>query len=195
MYGETDAHPSGYGQGNSGFSGMPLWKVQQQTQHKEMVKAAQQKYLDEQEALRAEKQKQDTELQKGHQLVADAAVWPGRGSRLARHVVVRDLRKVAGALNIQLPSQGVFAAPGPRALLALFDGHGAGGQDQDPKVVEMCCRSLPTTVLRNLAPLCNAPQCTPAFVKATLLKTFEDLPAPPAGSAPCSAAVLLVVGD
>lgn len=78
-------------------------------------------------------------------------------------------------------------------MLALVDGHGAAGSD--PKVVETVCRALPTTVLRNLAPLSNAPQCTPAFVKAALLKTFEDLPAPPAGAAPCSAAVLLVVGD
>lgn len=196
MYGETDAHPSGYGQGNGGFSGTPLWKLQQQNHHKAMVLAAQQAYLDEQEAVKAEKLKLDKEREKGRRLLVDAAVHAnGQPQKLVRHVLVKDLRKVAGALNMQLPTQGVFGHGGQRALFALFDCQAA--EVPDPKVAETCCRQLPVTMLRNVCML-PAQNCIPAFVKAALLKSFEDLERDLSASGigkQCAASVVLVVGD
>lgn len=198
MYGECDAHPSGYGQGNGGFSGTPMWKVQQQNQYKEMVKAAQQAHLEEQDALKAEQLKLDAARDKGQRLIVDAVVLPGSsGQKLVRHVIVKDLRKVSGTLNIQLPTQGVFEGTGQRALFALFDSQAA--EMPDPKVAEACCRLLPVTLLRNLATL-QAHNCIPAFVKATLLKTFEDLERDLEGNGSgigeqCSASLVLLVGN
>mmetsp|Transcript_43818 Transcript_43818/g.115748 ORF Transcript_43818/g.115748 Transcript_43818/m.115748 type:complete len:470 (-) Transcript_43818:268-1677(-) len=172
MYGETDAHPSGYGQGNLGFSGTPLWKLKQQTNHQLLVQAAQQQYLDEQKALEAEKVRLDEERSLGQRLFVDAVFVPGKsGQQLVRHVLVKDLQKVAGALNIRLPNTGIFSDSGQRALFALFDSQGTLAAS---KVAETCCRQLPVKLLRNLASL-PVESCNPTFVKASLLRTFEDL--------------------
>jgi len=192
MYGETDSHPSGYGQGNGGFSGTPLRKLKQQNHHQALVQAAQQAYLDEQEAAKAEKQKLDAEKEKSQRLIIDAVVHPVTNPRLARHVLVKDLRKVAGALNISLPTQGIFADGGCRSIVALFDSQGVS--EPDAKAAETCCRQLPVTLLRNVS-MVPAQNCIPAYVKAALLKTFEDLDLAVSGIGKrCAAAVAFVVG-
>lgn len=192
MYGETDAHPSGYGQGNGGFSGTPLWKLKQQNHHQALVQAAQQAYLEEQEAAKAERLKLDAEREKCRRLIIDAVVHPVASPKPVRHVLVKDLRKVAGALNISLPTQGIFSDGGQRAVIALFDSQAAF--EPDPKVAEMCCRQLPVTMLRNIS-MVPAQNCIPAYVKAALLKTFEDLDQSVMGIGKhCAAAVVLIVG-
>lgn len=213
MYGECDAHPSGYGQGNNGFSGAPMWKIKQQTAHHQaMVQAAQRAFMDGKEAEEAERRRVALELERGHKLLVDAVVLsagilvapaqekdktgvtPPQVVKLVRNVIVRDLRKVAGTLNIPLPKAGLFADTGQRALFALFDGQ--SDDAPDPRVAEACCRQLPVLLLRNLAPL--PPQnCVAAFVKAAMLKTFEDLgkELSAAGlSTKCAASVVLIVG-
>jgi len=156
------------------------------------VQAAQQAYLDEQEAAKAEKQKLDAEKEKSQRLIIDAVVHPVTNPRLARHVLVKDLRKVAGALNISLPTQGIFADGGCRSIVALFDSQGVS--EPDAKAAETCCRQLPVTLLRNVS-MVPAQNCIPAYVKAALLKTFEDLDLAVSGIGKrCAAAVAFVVG-
>jgi len=169
-----------------------MWKLKQQNHHQALVQAAQQAYLDEQEAAKAEKQKLDAEKEKSQRLIIDAVVHPVTNPRPARHVLVKDLRKVAGALNINLPTQGIFADGGCRSIVALFDSQGAA--EPDAKAAETCCRQLPVTLLRNVS-MVPAQNCIPAYVKAALLKTFEDLDLAVSGiGRRCAAAVALVVG-
>lgn len=148
--------------------------------------------MDEQEAAKAEKQKLDAEKEKSQRLIIDAVVHPVTNPRPARHVLVKDLRKVAGALNINLPTQGIFADGGCRSLVALFDSQGVA--EPDAKAAETCCRQLPVTLLRNVS-MVPAQNCIPAYVKAALLKTFEDLDLAVSGiGRRCAAAVAFVVG-
>jgi len=198
-YGEADSHPSGFEQGNTGYSGAPLWKIKQQTaQHQALVQQAQQTALEEQKKLEAQK-KTETNILTGPRIFADGVVMRGtKGQQLVRHMLVKDLRKAAGAMRMALPVSGIFDdGGGPRALFALFDGHGMEGSGFGPKASEHCCRHVLGNVLRNLLSL-PADSCTATFVKAALLKTFEDLDTELVTmQVPdrCSASLVLIIGE
>eukprot|EP00927_Polykrikos_kofoidii_P040565 TRINITY_DN34649_c0_g2_i1.p1 TRINITY_DN34649_c0_g2~~TRINITY_DN34649_c0_g2_i1.p1 ORF type:complete len:489 (-),score=111.74 TRINITY_DN34649_c0_g2_i1:210-1676(-) len=197
-YGEADSHPSGFEQGNTGYSGAPLWKIKQQTaQHQAMVQAAQMAALEEQKKAEDAK-KAEHATHTGPRILADGLVSRGKttGPQLARLVLVKDLRKAAGAMRMLLPTQGIFNdGGGPRALFALFDGH--GGDGFGAKAAEHCCRHVLGHVLRNLLSL-PSDSCTATFVKAALLKTFEDLEGELAMAQimeRCNASLALIIGD
>jgi len=95
---------------------------------------------------------------------------------MVRNILVKDLRRAANVMGLTLPLRGIFDdGGGNRALFAIFDGQvppeGGGG---GAKAAEICCRQVLGKVLRNLLSL-PADSCTATFVKAALLKTFEDL--------------------
>eukprot|EP00929_Paragymnodinium_shiwhaense_P107848 TRINITY_DN74202_c0_g1_i1.p1 TRINITY_DN74202_c0_g1~~TRINITY_DN74202_c0_g1_i1.p1 ORF type:complete len:490 (-),score=135.90 TRINITY_DN74202_c0_g1_i1:81-1550(-) len=196
-YGEADSHPSGFEQGNIGYSGAPLWKIKQQTQqHQAMVQAAQEAALEEQKRLE-ELKKAQVEQQKGDKIFADGVMVKGtKGAQMVKQILVKDLRKAASAMRMKLPEHGIFNdGGGLRALFALFDGH--GGEGLGPKSAEHCCRHLLGNILRNLLSL-PVEHCTATFVKAALLKTFEDLESELLmAQVPdrCHASLILVVGE
>jgi len=117
-----------------------------------------------------------------------------------RHVIIKDLRKVAARSKMALPSGGLFDGRAPLALLALFDGQSsADARAPGPHAAEWCCRHVHTKLIRNLISLPpNSVNTT--FLKAILIKTFEDLDRELLVSQPgiqdgCGAALALLAGD
>jgi hypothetical protein len=123
----------------------------------------------------------------------------GAGEKpLVRHVIVKDLRKVAARSRISLPAGGVFENRVQVMLFALFDGQSCA-EAPGPFAAEWCSKSLIPKLLRNLSALPPGYE-NATFVKATLKKTFEDLDKDILTGQPgihdgCGAAVVLTVGE
>lgn len=204
FYGEVDNAPAGYGQGNSGFSGTPLWKMKQhglvrgQTVAPPTAKEEQ------------ERAKQLEELQVANVLVdvaslggpvpqvtAKVVITP---KRLVRHIIVKDLRKVAVRSKLSLPTTGLFKDHTAIALFAMFDGQScADPAASTGQAAEWCCKHVHVKLIRNLMSL-PPDQVNQTFLKATLIKTFEDLDrdlllGQPGIQDGCGAALALLVGD
>mmetsp|Transcript_61746 Transcript_61746/g.186349 ORF Transcript_61746/g.186349 Transcript_61746/m.186349 type:complete len:549 (+) Transcript_61746:218-1864(+) len=175
--------------GHEGYSGTPLWKIQQQYQQQRDAQ------LQESLAYVIERSKP---VVPPNILVDAVSLGGSSGKPIARHVIVKCLRKVAERLKIELPSTGLFANQAPMGLFALFDGQSSAG-DPGPAAAEYCARNFYKKVLDNLASL--PPNCTSeTFVKAALVKSFEDLDRELLESVPevkdgCGAAVALVLGE
>eukprot|EP00928_Gymnodinium_smaydae_P072406 TRINITY_DN55776_c0_g1_i1.p1 TRINITY_DN55776_c0_g1~~TRINITY_DN55776_c0_g1_i1.p1 ORF type:complete len:476 (-),score=97.19 TRINITY_DN55776_c0_g1_i1:134-1561(-) len=195
-YGEADSHPSGFEQGNTGYSGAPMWKIKLQTQqYRAVVEAAQAARLE--ETKKAEEKKEDIFEKPGPKILVDAyVVRSSKGQQLVRHMLVKDLRKAASVMHMEMPTEGIFNDKGgQRALFALFDGQSA--ESPGPMAAEICCRHVLGKILRNLLSL-PAANCTAVFIKAALLKTFEDLEKElqvAQINERCGAALALVIGD
>lgn len=117
---------------------------------------------------------------------------------LVRHVIVKDLRKVAARSKIALPSGGLFANRAPVLLFALFDGQSCAEQP-GPLASEACAKNVLPKLLRNLSALPPGYE-NATFIKATLTKTFEDLDkeilrGQPAIHDGCGGCVALLIGD
>lgn len=177
FYGEVDNAPAGYGQGNSGFSGTPLWKLRQHG----LVHGARPPALGLKEEQ--EQKKQLEELQVANVLVdlaslgapplPPAAKGPVRA--MVRHVIVKDLRKVATRSKLSLPVSGIFGEQVPVALFAMFDGQSCAEPSScTGQAAEWCCKHAYIKLIRNLMAL-PPDQVNRTYVKATLVKTFEDL--------------------
>lgn len=193
-----EAGHSGFGQGrggNEGFSGTPLWKI------KDQMAAYREQAM--QTAMAAISSDQPPEAPN---VLVDAVVLggpppggDGKHKPLVRHVLVKDLNKVAARAKIELPKVGVFKDRAPMGLYCLFDGQSCASQPPDPSAAEFCARNFHTKLLANLASL-PPDGSSPAFVKAALIKTFEDLDTDllavqPAVAGGCGAAVALLVGE
>lgn len=179
---------------NAGYSGTPLWKLKQQ--------GALPKFNREDEE--AEQQQQQAQEEESDLLrVAVDAVSLGRadGSSekpLVRHVIVKDLRKVAARSKVALPTGGLFENRAPVLLFALFDGQSCA-ESPGPLAAEWCAKQVLPKLLRNLSALPPGYE-NQVFVKATLLKTFEDLDkeilrGQPAIHDGCGGCVALTVGE
>mmetsp|Transcript_108154 Transcript_108154/g.304613 ORF Transcript_108154/g.304613 Transcript_108154/m.304613 type:complete len:518 (+) Transcript_108154:128-1681(+) len=184
---------------NAGYSGTPLWKLKQQGQVPNFRRQD-----DEAAAAQAEADaaaEEDRELLR----IAVDAVSFGRGddglSRekpLVRHVIVKDVRKVAARSKIALPTRGIFENHAPVLLFALFDGQSCA-EAPGPLAAEHCAKQLLPKLLRNLSALPPGYE-NETFVKASLAKTFEDLDkdilrGQPAIYDGCGAAVAFTVGE
>lgn len=173
--------------GHEGYSGTPLWKIQQQN-------AAQR------EALLAESLAYISErkVSQPPNVLVDGVTAGGSGKPLARHVLVKCLRKIAERSRIEYPSTGLFANQAPIGLYALFDGQSCAGEP-GPAAAEFCAKNFYKKVIDNLAAL--PPNATSAtFVKAALVKSFEDMDREILETQPdvkdgCGAVVFLLVGD
>lgn len=198
-YGDSCSHPSGFEQGNIGYSGTPLWKIRQQMQLAQAARA-----VSVESKPKDASEDTDSISTKCPRLVGDAVVLSveqsstRKAQALARHVIVRDFRKVAGVLKIPLPKTGIFKDGDgliPCALFALFDGQ--RGPRPGPKAAEFYCRNMPARLLGNLA-IIPSDKCNQIFVKSALLKSFEDLEAELVKAQVtdrCAASLALVVGD
>eukprot|EP00928_Gymnodinium_smaydae_P070568 TRINITY_DN54378_c0_g1_i1.p1 TRINITY_DN54378_c0_g1~~TRINITY_DN54378_c0_g1_i1.p1 ORF type:complete len:567 (+),score=138.89 TRINITY_DN54378_c0_g1_i1:102-1703(+) len=193
----------GAGQGgviasNAGYSGTPLWKIKQQRASAMPVPNAAE------EAAAASAQQEAEEQEAAEQLrVCIDAVSIGRAEGagekpLVRHVIVKDLRKVAARSKLVLPSGGCFENRVPVMLFALFDGQSCADAP-GPYCAEWCSKQLLPKLLRNLSALPPGYE-NDTFLKATLKKTFEDLDkdiltGQPAIHDGCGASVVLTVGE
>lgn len=177
---------------NAGYSGTPLWKLKQMGA---VPKFNQDEEKEELDAIALAEAEAAAELR-----VAVDAVSFGRGDEkpLVRHVIVKDLRKVAARSRVALPSEGIFGGRVPVMLFALFDGQSCA-ESPGPLCAEWCAKQMLPKLLRNLSALPPGYE-NDTFVKATLLKTFEDLDkeilrGQPAVHDGCGAAVGLLVGE
>jgi len=176
--------------GHEGYSGMPLWKIQQQNAaHREAA-------LQESLAYAAKR----TEPVIPPNILAEAVSvgGPPGGKPLARHVLIKCLRKVAQNSRVDLPDTGLFQNQAPIGLYCLFDGQSCAGEP-GPAASEYCARNFYKKVLENLASL-PAGCTSETFVKAALVKSFEDLDKDLLESQPdvrdgCGAAVALLLGE
>uniref|UniRef100_A0A7S0FCH6 Peptidylprolyl isomerase n=1 Tax=Pyrodinium bahamense TaxID=73915 RepID=A0A7S0FCH6_9DINO len=174
--------------GHEGYSGTPLWKIQQQTQQ-------QREALLQESLLYVVERKP---IVPPNVLVEAVNLGGSSGKPLARHVLVKCLRKVADRNKIELPSTGLFQNQAPMGLFALFDGQSCAGEP-GPAAAEYCARNFHKKVMDNLASL--PPGCTSeTFVKAALVKSFEDLDRELLESQPevkdgCGAVVALLLGE
>lgn len=173
--------------GHEGYSGTPLWKVQQlNAERREQIRQESLLYAMERKPIRPPN------------IMMDAVSLGGPSGRpLARHVLVKCLRKVADRARVPLPTTDLFKDKAPMGLFALFDGQSGAGEP-GPGAAEFCARNFHKKVMENLSAL--PPNCTSdAFVKAALVKSFEDLDQElleqPDVKDGCGAAVALILGD
>lgn len=180
---------------NAGYSGTPLWKLKQQGAVQNLNKVV--------EEFEEQKQAAQEEENSESLRVAVDAVSLGRADAagekpLVRHIIVKDLRKVAARSKVALPTGGLFENRAPLMLFALFDGQSCA-EAPGPLAAEWCAKQVLPKLLRNLSALPPGYE-NPTFVKATLTKTFEDLDkeilrGQPAIHDGCGAALALMVGE
>lgn len=185
---------------NGGYSGTPLWKLKQQgalpkiNQEEEEAKAAAE--------AAAQEQLEAAEAADNFPFLVDAvSLGRAEGSSekpLVRHVIVKDLRKVAARSKVALPTGGLFDNRAPVLLFALFDGQSCAEQP-GPLAAESCAKQVLPKLLRNLSALPPGYE-NATFIKATLTKTFEDLDkeilrGQPAIHDGCGGAVALMIGN
>eukprot|EP00931_Biecheleriopsis_adriatica_P077660 TRINITY_DN51179_c0_g1_i1.p1 TRINITY_DN51179_c0_g1~~TRINITY_DN51179_c0_g1_i1.p1 ORF type:complete len:516 (+),score=98.81 TRINITY_DN51179_c0_g1_i1:90-1637(+) len=176
--------------GNQGHSGAALYKIRDQHQaYREAAMAESLAYV----AARSKPIVPPNVFVDGSASAAQPGVKP-----LVRHVIVKDLRKVADRSKVDFPTTGLFENKSPIGLYAIFDGQSAASEP-GPMAAEFCARNFHTKVIANIASL---PQnCTSdTFVKAALVKSFEDLDKELLETQPdikdgCGAAIALLMGD
>lgn len=118
---------------------------------------------------------------------------------LVRHVLIKDLRKVAKSLKLALPAGGLFADRAPVALFAMFDGQSSAEDVSSPLAAEWCARNAHMKLLQNLATL--PPNVTDDMrMRDIMVKSFEDLDSDLLTSQTgildgCGATVALMVGS
>lgn len=150
-------------------------------------------------------------------VLADAVYFRGAADSkqkpLLRHVIVKDLNKVARQLEFEMPVAGIFKNKAPMAMYAVFDGT-AGLGTAGPVSVEFCARNFHSTLLAGLAnvgkatsmlagavgPAGRAEMTTAKLVEAALGQSLVALDAEllaknPEAEDGCGAAVALLVGE
>eukprot|EP00927_Polykrikos_kofoidii_P056611 TRINITY_DN50709_c0_g1_i1.p1 TRINITY_DN50709_c0_g1~~TRINITY_DN50709_c0_g1_i1.p1 ORF type:complete len:544 (-),score=87.94 TRINITY_DN50709_c0_g1_i1:390-1940(-) len=151
--------------GNEGMSGMAMWKVKKQMAQSLAMMPINQPITIE-----------DKEPPKAPNVIVDAvylSASDGKQKPFARHVLVKDLNKIASRLNISLPKTGVFANKAPIGVYAIFDGQ-SGASEGGPMAAEFCARNFHTKLLENLAQL-PPDKTNDTFVKAALIQSFDFL--------------------
>mmetsp|Transcript_34440 Transcript_34440/g.78531 ORF Transcript_34440/g.78531 Transcript_34440/m.78531 type:complete len:530 (-) Transcript_34440:46-1635(-) len=186
--------PGGIVSSNAGYSGTPLWKLKQQGALPRMS------FKEDEEKADAEAE----EEQSGANLHVEVdAVSLGRSEDsdekpLVRHIIVKDLRKVAARSMVKMPAGGLFGGKAPVFFFGLFDGQSCA-EAPGPWAAELCAKSMIPKLLRNLSALPSGYE-NDTFIKATLKKTFEDLDKEILQGQPsihdgCGASCALLVGD
>lgn len=179
---------------NSGYSGTPLWKLKQQGAIARAAREAEEA----ERAAQVAAAVQEDEAESSLRLAVDA-VSLGLGDRpLVRHVIVKDLRKVAARSKVPLPTGGLFESRAPLQLFALFDGQ-SSAEAPGPFAAEWCAKQVLPKLIRNLSALPPGYE-NQTFVKATLSKTVQDLDkeilqGQPTINDGCGAALALLVGE
>jgi len=178
---------------NAGFSGTPLWKLKQQGQlpnHFQQVEEAKE--------LQAKELREEEEAAATLRVVVDAVSLGRVEYNLVRHLIVKDLRKVAARSKISLPTTGLFENKAPLQLFALFDGQ-SSAEGVGPMAAECCAKTLLPKLLRNMSAIPQGYE-NATFLKACLKKAFEDLDKEVLRNQPgiqdgCGGAVALLVGE
>jgi len=181
---------------NAGYSGTALWKLKQQGAIQNFNKIVEEQEEQKQQAAL------DEENSESLKVLVDAVSLgraEGVGEKpMVRHIIVKDLRKVAARSKAPLPTGGLFENRAPCMLFALFDGQSCADQP-GPFAAEWCAKQVIPKLLRNLSALPPGYE-NATFIKATLTKTFEDLDkeilrGQPAIHDGCGAAIALTVGE
>lgn len=181
---------------NAGYSGTPLWKLKQQGAVQNLNKLVEEA---EEQKQAAQEEEENSQLLRVSVDAVSLGRAEGAGEKpLVRHLIVKDLRKVAARSKVVLPLGGLFENRAPLLLFALFDGQSCA-ETPGPLAAEWCAKQVIPKLLRNLSALPPGYE-NATFIKATLTKTFEDLDkeilrGQPAIHDGCGAALALTVGE
>jgi len=195
MAGMDDGGHSGFGQGrggNDGMSGAPMWQIK-----RKMAQYDAQRENLIQELIRENEEKRRPAEAPNVLVDAVASGLDGKTKPLVRHVLVKDLNRVAQMKSIEFPFTDLFQGKAPIGMYALFDGQSCSGMP-GPAAAEYCARNLHTKVMDNLVMLKQGSGTEP-FIKAAIIKSFHDLDADylalrPEAQDGCGAAVALLIG-
>mmetsp|Transcript_80768 Transcript_80768/g.261877 ORF Transcript_80768/g.261877 Transcript_80768/m.261877 type:complete len:527 (+) Transcript_80768:141-1721(+) len=181
---------------NAGYSGTPLWKLKQQGAVQNINKIVEE--AEEQKQLALDEEESTETLRVSVDAVSLGRVEGVGEKPLVRHLIVKDLRKVAARSKMQVPSGGLFENRVPLLLFAVFDGQSCA-ETPGPLAAEWCAKQVIPKLLRNLSALPPGYE-NQTFVKAILTKTIEDLDkeilrGQPAIHDGCGAAIALLVGE
>jgi len=121
----------------------------------------------------------------------------GKGKPFVRHVIVKDLHKIASRMQSRIPREGIFKNKAPIGLYALFDGQSCAGSP-GAMAAEFCARNFHTQLLERLAALPDAAEAK--TVKHALELVFKNLDEVMLKNQPeildgCGAAVVLLIGE
>lgn len=175
------------------MSGAPIWQIK-----RKMEQHTAQNELRVQELMREIEEKKKPAEAPNVLVDSVASGLDGKAKPLVRHVLVKDLNKVAQMKRIEFPLVDVFEGKAPMGLYAVFDGQFCGAVP-GPAAAEFCARNMHMKVMENLAMLKHGAGTEP-FVKAALIKSFQDLDTEylaqnPAVEDGCGAALALLIGS
>jgi len=190
----NDGHTSAAFQSNAGYSGTPLWKLKQQGAVPK-INAQEQHEAEEQKKL----EKALDEAAEKKIICEIASLGRGDAKPLAHTVMIKDLRLIAARNRVSLPNSGLLENRGALALFGMFDGQSCAGAEPGSKAAEFCAQQIHVKLIRNLSAIPEG-RCTEVFLKATLMKTFEDLDKDMLSNFPdiqdgCGGAVALLAGS
>jgi len=194
-----DGGHSGFGQGrggNEGMSGTPMWQIKRKLAEYEKQRENLVQELIAEHEDRAIPPEPPNVLVDAVSAIGGSA--DGKAKPLVRHVLVKDLNKVAAMKSLEFPKTELFADKAPLGLYAVFDGNSCSGSP-GPAAAEYCARNFHLKVMDNLVMLRQG-AANAAFLKAALIKSFHDLDADYLATKPqvedgCGAAAALLLGN
>lgn len=155
------------------------------------------------EAMLAKRARQVVIAARPPNILVDGVYCPGsanpRQKPCLRHLIVKDLNKVASQMKIEVPTTGIFEKRAPMGMYAVFDGLSGAGV-QGPATAEFCARNFHVQLLGCIADLRTAAAATESSVEAALSTSLENLDRELLARNPeiadgCGCAIALVVGD
>jgi hypothetical protein len=178
----------------------PMWKVKERMAHFE----AQREQRIEEELARKEEDRMKAlppnVLVDAVSVSSSSTAPPPGGAQkpLVRHVVVKDMLKVAARSQVELPRTGLFKQKAPIGLYAVFDGTPCAAST-GASAAEFCARSFHTRFLSSLS-YATSQFPNEAFVRTVLRNTVLDLERElhsqfPDAKYGCAAAVAVIIGD
>lgn len=116
-----------------------------------------------------------------------------RAKPLVRHVLIKDLRKVAGSMKATLPAEGLFSNRAAIAFFAMFEGDSE--TPSGPEAAEWCARQAHAKLLSHLCSLPGA--VNEMSITGALSRSLNELTAELRASqhVACSAMVALHVNN
>jgi hypothetical protein len=190
-----------FGSGNPGFGSSkprpppvetPLWKLQQEGH----IRPLDTKNIQTKEDVEREKKLEEDSAANNLFDAVSSPLEDPTAKPMARHVLIKDLRKVAAKMKIALPNGGLFANRAPISLFAMFDGQFSSDDGAGAVVAEWCARQAHAKLLSNLASL-PSDLLDEKITAGLVAKTMEDLDNDLRANQQqvCGAVVVLMVGN
>mmetsp|Transcript_144520 Transcript_144520/g.255318 ORF Transcript_144520/g.255318 Transcript_144520/m.255318 type:complete len:464 (-) Transcript_144520:164-1555(-) len=175
----------------------PLWRLQKQGIPAKVKTPAQVGARTQEEIERDRKLAEDAVANNLFDAVSSPVGDDPSAKPLVRHVLIKDLRKVASSMKASLPGEGLFANRAPIALFAMFEGQSSTDVASGAVAAEWCARQAHAKLLSHLCSLpgaVNEMSITGALSRS-LHELTSELHANHHGCVACSAMVALHVSN